>query len=94
MTVAATSDTSIIENDSEAINSQPLLLNVSGVNLNVTSEQYYRLNSNNQDLRLELTKTGQILFKPLFFMNIGQTNGDLSTRARGGGVGGSGFDRL
>jgi hypothetical protein len=71
MTVAATPDTSIIENDSEAINGHPLLLNVSGVTLNVTSEQYYRLNSDNQDLRLELTKTGQLFFKPLFFMSIG-----------------------
>jgi Uma2 family endonuclease len=77
MTVAGTPDTSIIENDSEAINSQPLLLNVSGVTLNVTSEQYYRLNSDNQDLRLELTKTGQLFFKPLFFMSIALISPDL-----------------
>ncbi len=77
MTVAATPGTSIIENDSEAINGQPLLLNVSGVTLNVTPEQYYRLNSDNQDLRLELTKTGQLFFKPLFFMNIGLISPNL-----------------
>jgi hypothetical protein len=56
MTVAATPGTSIIENDSEAINGQPLLLNVSGVTLNVTPEQYYRLNSDNQDLRLDVVR--------------------------------------
>lgn len=77
MTVADTSDTSIIENDSEAINSQRLLLNVSGITLSVTPEQYYHLNSNNQDLRLELTKTGELFFKPLFFMNIALINPDL-----------------
>ena len=45
---------------------RPLLLDVSGITLTVTSEQYYKLNTDNQDLRLELTATGQLLFKPLF----------------------------
>jgi Uma2 family endonuclease len=74
MTVAATPGTSIVEGDSEAINDQPLF---SDVTLNVTPEQYYRLNSDNQDLRLELTKTGQLFFKPLFFMNIGLISPNL-----------------
>jgi hypothetical protein len=39
---------------------RPLLLDVSGITLTVTSAQYYKLNTNNQDLRLELTATGQL----------------------------------
>ena len=44
---------------------RPLLLDVSGITLTVTSEQYYKLNADNQDLRLELTATGKLFFKPL-----------------------------
>jgi Uma2 family endonuclease len=54
------------------IDTQPLLLNVSNVNLTVTSEQYYQLNTDNQDLRLELTATGQLFFKPLFVYGIAE----------------------
>ena len=56
---------------------QPLLLDVSGITLTVTSEQYYKLNTNNQDLRLELTATGQLLFKPLFVCGIALISSDL-----------------
>jgi hypothetical protein len=46
------------------IKTQPLLLNVSNITLTVTAKQYYALNADNQDLRLELTATGQLFFKP------------------------------
>jgi Uma2 family endonuclease len=59
------------------IDTQPLLLNVSNITLTVTSEQYYALNADNQDLRLELTATGQLLFKPLFVYGIARHVGDL-----------------
>jgi Uma2 family endonuclease len=60
-----------------SIDSQPLLLDVSGVNLTVTSEQYYKLNTDNQDLRLEMTATGQLFFKPLFVYGIACKSCDL-----------------
>jgi Uma2 family endonuclease len=60
-----------------APNIQPLLLDVSNIILTVTSEQYYDLNADNQDLRLELTATGQLCFKPLFVYGIAQKSCDL-----------------
>jgi hypothetical protein len=63
---------------SKSIDPQPLYLNVSGVNLTVTSEQYYKLNTNNQDLRLELTAAGQLFFKPLFVYGIACKSCDLN----------------
>jgi Uma2 family endonuclease len=54
-----------------------LLLDVSNIILTVTSEQYYDLNADNQDLRLELTATGQLCFKPLFVYGIAQQSCDL-----------------
>jgi Uma2 family endonuclease len=56
---------------------QPLLLNVSNITLTVTAEQYYALNTDNQDLRLELTATGQLFFKPLFVYGIARHVSDL-----------------
>jgi Uma2 family endonuclease len=56
---------------------QPLMLDIRNVTLSVTSEQYYLLNADNQDLRLELTTTGKLFSKPLFFMGIGLINSDL-----------------
>ena len=56
---------------------RPLLLDVSGITLTVTSEQYYKLNTNNQDLRLELTATGQLFFKPLFVYGIALKSSDV-----------------
>ncbi|WP_295614836.1 Uma2 family endonuclease [Chamaesiphon sp. GL140_3_metabinner_50] len=58
-------------------NSQPLLLNVSNITLTVNAEQYYALNVDNQDLRLELTATGQLFFKPLFVYGIARHVSDL-----------------
>jgi Uma2 family endonuclease len=52
------------------IDTQPLLLNVSGITLTINAEQYYALNADNQDLRLELTAMGQLYFKPLFVYGI------------------------
>lgn len=59
------------------IDTQPLLLNVSGITLTIDAEQYYALNADNQDLRLELTAMGQLYFKPLFVYGISRHVGDL-----------------
>jgi Uma2 family endonuclease len=59
------------------IDTQPLLLNVSGIALTVDAEHYYALNADNQDLRLELTAMGQLYFKPLFVYGIARHVGDL-----------------
>lgn len=56
---------------------QPLLLDVSGITLTVTSAQYYELNTNNQDLRLELTVNRELFFKPLFVCGIAMISSDL-----------------
>lgn len=56
---------------------RPLLLDVRGVTLTVTAEQYYELNRNNQDLRLEMTANGQLFFKPLFVYGIALKSSDL-----------------
>lgn len=53
-----------------APNASSLLLDVSNIILTVTPKQYYDLNSVNRDLRLELTATGQLCFKPLFVYGI------------------------
>jgi Uma2 family endonuclease len=58
-------------------NSQPLLLNVNNITLSVNAEQYDALNADNQDLRLELTATGQLFFKPLFVYGIARHVSDL-----------------
>jgi Uma2 family endonuclease len=59
------------------IDTQPLLLNVSNITLSVNAEQYYALNADNQDLRLELTAMGQLHFKPLFVYGIARHVCDL-----------------
>ncbi|MGL5941714.1 MAG: hypothetical protein ACRC2S_15285 [Waterburya sp.] len=41
-----------------SIDPQPLLLDVSGITLHVTPEQFDRLSQTNPNLRLELTKDG------------------------------------
>ncbi len=65
------------EIDAIATDSQPLLLNVSNITLTVNAAQYYALNADNQDLRLELTATGQLFFKPLFVYGIARHVSDL-----------------
>jgi Uma2 family endonuclease len=67
----------IAEGSPEDNDPQPLLLNVSNTTLIVTAEQYYALNADNQDLRLELTATGQLFFKPLFVYGIARHVSDL-----------------
>jgi Uma2 family endonuclease len=59
------------------IDAQPLLLNVSNITLTISTEQYYALNADNQDLRLELTAMGQLYFKPLFVYGIARHVCDL-----------------
>jgi Uma2 family endonuclease len=61
MVVATTSVTSVMENDSAAIDALPLLLDVSNTVLTVTPEQFDRLCIDNPDLRLELTPNKELI---------------------------------
>jgi Uma2 family endonuclease len=53
---------------------EPLLLDVSDTSLHVTSEQFDRLCLNNPDLRLELTKDGELIVMPPAFGETGKKN--------------------
>jgi Uma2 family endonuclease len=53
---------------------EPLLLDVSDTSLHVTSEQFDRLCLNNPDLRLELTKDGELIVMPPAFGETGNKN--------------------
>ncbi len=55
-----------------------LLLDVSDTSLHVTSEQFDRLCLNNPDLRLELTKDGELIVMPPAFGETGKQNLKLS----------------
>ena len=55
----------------------PLLLDVSDTSLHVTSEQFDRLCLKNPDLRLELTKDGELIVMPPAFGETGKKNLDL-----------------
>jgi Uma2 family endonuclease len=57
-----------------------LLLNVSGVNLTVTPEQFDRLCEANRDLRLELTKHGELIVMPPTGGETGRKSGHLFAR--------------
>jgi Uma2 family endonuclease len=56
---------------------QPLLLDVSGITIRICSEEYYKLNADNQDSRLELTANRELFFKPLFVYSIASKSNDL-----------------
>ena len=58
-------------------NSPALLLDVSDTTLYVTSEQFDRLCLKNSDLRLELTKDGELIVMPPAFGETGEKNLDL-----------------
>jgi Uma2 family endonuclease len=58
---------------------QPLLLDVSDMRLTVTSEQFDRLCLNNPDLRLELTKDGELIVMPPTGGESGKRNVSLAT---------------
>jgi Uma2 family endonuclease len=60
-----------------AVNTQPLLLNVSNTTLTVTPAQFDRLCIDNPDLRLELTPNRELIVMPPAFFISGERNGDL-----------------
>ncbi|ELR98297.1 Uma2 family endonuclease [Gloeocapsa sp. PCC 73106] len=62
------------------IDLQPLLLNVSGIALYVTPEQFDRLSQTNRDLRLELTKDGELIIMPPTGGESGKKSGHLFAR--------------
>ena len=61
----------------ESIALQPLLLDVSDVKLMVTPEHFDRLCIQNPDLRLELTKDGELIVMPQTGGESGKRNGNL-----------------
>jgi Uma2 family endonuclease len=63
----------------QSIDVQPLLLDVSDMRLTVTSEQFDRLCINNPDLRLELTKNGELIVMPPTGGESGKRNVSLAT---------------
>jgi Uma2 family endonuclease len=63
----------------QSIDVQPLLLDVSDMRLTVTSEQFDRLCLNNPDLRLELTKEGELIVMPPTGGESGKRNVSLAT---------------
>ncbi len=63
----------------KSIDGQPLLLDVSDSRLIVTSEQFDRLCINNHDLRLELTKYGELIVMPPTGGKSGKRNVNLAT---------------
>ena len=58
----------------------PLLLDVSDTSLHVTSEQFDRLCLKNPDLRLELTKDGELIVMPPAFGETGEKNLKLGSQ--------------
>jgi Uma2 family endonuclease len=59
------------------IETQPCLLDVRDVKLRVTSEQFDRLCVQNSELRLELTKDGELIVMPPTGGESGKRNGNL-----------------
>lgn len=62
----------------QLIDDQPLLLDVSNVKLSVTPEQFDRLCTHNPDLRLELTKNGELIVMAPAGGESGERNLDLA----------------
>ena len=61
-----------------AVNTQPLLLDVSNTTLTVTPAQFDRLCIDNPDLRLELTPNSELIVMAPTGGESGERNGDLS----------------
>ena len=59
---------------------EPLLLDVSDTSLHVTSEQFDLLCLKNPDLRLELTKDGELIVMPPAFGETGEKNLKLGSQ--------------
>ena len=70
---------SILEERSQTIKLQPLLLDVSHVKLTVAPEHFDRLCLDNPDLRLELTKEGELIVMPPTGGESGKRNFNLGT---------------
>jgi len=62
------------------VDPQPLLLNVSGTTLHVTPEQFDCLSQANPELRLELTKEGELIVMPPTGGESGKKSGHLFAR--------------
>lgn len=60
------------------LDNQPLLLDVRNTNIQVTPSQFDLLCINNPDLRLELTKDGELIVMTPAFPISGEKNSDLS----------------
>jgi Uma2 family endonuclease len=64
----------------KALESKPLLLNVADLKLRVTSADFARLCQLNPDLRLELTKDGELIVMPPTGGETGKRNSKLNAR--------------
>ncbi|WNC29548.1 Uma2 family endonuclease [Thermosynechococcus sp. PKX82] len=60
-----------------AVDSSPLLLNVRNATVQVTPEQFDQLCRDNPDLRLELTKAGELIVMPPTGEQTGAQNFEL-----------------
>jgi Uma2 family endonuclease len=64
--------------ESQIVDTESLLLNVSNTTLTVTSEQFDRLCIDNPDLRLELTPNQELIVMPPTFSISGKRNFKLA----------------
>ncbi len=69
---------SMLEERSQTIELQPLLLDVSRAKIMVTPEHFDQLCIDNPDLRLELTKEGELIVMPPTGGESGERNFDLA----------------
>jgi Uma2 family endonuclease len=79
MTVATAAIESMLEERSQTIALEPWLLDVSDIKLMVTPEHFDRLCIQNPDLRLELTKDGELVIMPPTGGESGKRNSTLVT---------------
>jgi Uma2 family endonuclease len=61
---------------------EPLLLNVSNIVLHITPEEFDNLCVHNPDLRLELTKDGELIVMPPTGFDTGEKNSGLNAQIR------------
>ncbi|PSB43616.1 Uma2 family endonuclease [Chamaesiphon polymorphus] len=64
----------------QTLESQPVLLNIADLKLRVTPEEFARLCQLNRDLRLELTKDGELIVMPPTGGETGKRNSKLTAR--------------
>ena len=77
MTIANVPIESMLEEQSQTIVPQPLLLDVSNAKLTITPETFDQLCIDNPDLRLELTKDGELIIMPPTGGESGKRNSNL-----------------